>query len=307
MALDDWWVKRLLRNFVRTSKLEPNNKDKLSVLYTTFVKSEGYQTATFTRMAMMVNFSDSDGNYRGAKSTTYFTIRPELLFKNITPAVTLYNPKTMREVGEALILKYGLPIKSDAFPVTPIDASVLPATIDISMGSYGWMEPEFIPVRITRAKVSVQELFQNTVLDSPQIPTTLLTGRTPAEYTYALDFTPDLPEDYTALLNYPTMFFDETVKDAVMADQAVIWLMGAIAKRMAVPSDWEVVNPDGFAMFKSQLVYNGLSKDYVPANAQPWSPRGDTGFENLLVIQFSSDIPGRAGLGFFHYNTLGRY
>ncbi len=307
MALNDWWAKRLLRNFIRTSKLEPSNKDVASVLYTSFVGLAGSQLEPYKRMSAMINFADSDGNYRGAKGTTYFTMRPSLLFKNITPTVTLYNPTTMREVGEALILKYGLPLKTEAFPVTPIDATVLPADISISIGDYTWMENEFIDVRVERAKVSVPEIFTDTVLDSPGLPTTVLTGRTPAEYTYAYDFTPDLPEDYLPLVNYPTGFFDDTVKDTVLADPGVMWLMAAIAKRMEVECSWETTDPNGFAMYKSQLVFNGMSKDYVPANAQPWSPRGDTAFENLLAIQFSSDIPGRTGLGFFHYNTLGRW
>lgn len=306
MALDDWWAKRLLRNFIRTSQLEPSNKDVASVLYTHWVGNMGTASAPYKRMSAMINFSDSDGKYRGAKGTTYFTMRPSLLFKNITPTVTLYNPKTMREIGEALVLKYGLPLKSDAFPVTPVDASILPADISVSIGSYAWMENEFIKVRVERAKASIPDLLTTTILDSPGLPTTVLTGRTPAEYSYAYDFTPDLPEDYLPLVNYPVDYFDTTNKDIVINDPGVLWLMSAITKRLGVECAWEVTDPNGVAMFKSQLVFNGPSKDYVPSNPQPWSPRGDTAFENLLVIQFSSDIPGRAGLGFFHYNSLGR-
>lgn len=306
MALDDWWAKRLLRNFIRSSKLEPSNKDVPTVLYSTFVNDAGPEWERYKRMAVMINFGDTDGNYRGAKSTTYFTMRPSLLFKNITPSVTLYKPKTMREIGEALILKYGLPLKSDSFPVTPVDASILPAKIPVSIGDYYWMENELINVQVNRAAASVPDLFTDTVLESPGLPTTIMTGRASAEFTYAYDFTPDLPEDYLALINYPTMFFDDTVKDAVMEDPAVLWLTAAISKRMGSECAWEVSSADGFSMYKSQMIFNGLSKDYVPATPQPWTPRGDTAFENLMVIQFSSDIPGRAGLGFFHYNTLGR-
>lgn len=309
MALDDWWLDRMMRGYVRQNNLTPTNKDKISVLTPTAVGTVGgiNDPNAAKRMSVIVNFGDTDGNYRGSRITTYFTMRIKQLFKNVTPTVKLYNPQTMQEIGEALIKKYGLPLKVDAFSTVAVDATVLPANIQVGVGSWNWLEPDMLTVRVERASVSIPELITDSVLESPGLPTTIMSGRTPAEYTYPLDFTPDLPEQFDAVRNYPVIAFDDTNKESLLQDPAVMWLMDAISKRMGVPSDWEVTNPDGFPLYKSLLIYNGPTADYVPANAQPWSPRGDTQFDNLLVIQFSTDIPGRSGLGFFHYNSLGRY
>ncbi len=307
MALTNTWLQRMMRNYLIRAQLKPNLKDTLSVGSGWYGYDNGSKDFPTRNMSTILLLGDTDGVYRGSAILNYTTLRLDFLFRNFQPVVHLYNPTSTMQVAKALIKKYGLGITEESFIDEPIDGKLLPVVIPLRCRATEWLEATTVNVRIERATVDLNDILtKSTTLESPKLPTTIETGRTPAEYSYSMDFTPDLPEIFYAIQNYPTEQFEVANKDTLMAMPIMTWLLAAIKDRMEIEADWEVTGADGYAFNKSILVYNGPVSAYAPAVLNPWTPRGDDVYDNLLVIQFSNEIPGRSGLGYFHYNTVGR-
>lgn len=297
------WLDYLARRFVRDNSLSPTRLDEIIVTHIV-PREANSETGNFVADAAMV-FKKIDGAaYRGAVLFNYNALRLDSLFKNISPEVWLYNPKTTKEVAAELIRRYNVPAEIDWFVDQPINADVLPQIYSIAFKRTNQTVPTTIDVKVNRSEVDLADIFLDNVLDVPAISFVSETNRTNAEFSYAVDFTPDNLYTYHYLRNYPAGLFDEEIDWEAEPVQS---LASLIRERMGYPTFYERLEglQTGDVCFRgSQLVYNGPTAGYVHPDNLASSPGGDTRYDRLLVVRFDSAYSGFQGLGYFHYNDL---
>ena len=295
------WQQFVYRKFVSQNELRPIAADELAIIKMTKSGERGPAKNDFQARALLC-FRNTDGNFQGSVDSTWTSVRPSKLFINIVPEVWVYNPTTKREIAAALIERYGLPLEPTWFIDGPFDPSVMPQEVTLTtLRTDGTPASDELVVKVDRAVVSVSDVFTDTVLDAPGIPFTVLSGRPSAEIVYNIDFTPDLPEDYRLLLQYPKTVVDETVYE----DPAVQLLVSLINNR---PCDGEAAydtgQPRDYSMAGSQAIYVGKPTGFVHPDGLPWSPGGNAQFDGLVVVKFPTTGVGRTGYGFFHFYAV---
>ena len=296
MATQPRWHLFLARALMQKNGLMPGPNDRVTPYNVTSPAKE--PDSAFTGYASL-NFADLDGKYRGSVLSRWQSMNLQTAFKNISPAVWVYNSATKREIAAALIERYGLPLDSTWFADGPFDPTILPQEVELeTLRSHVCPLSQKLKVTVDRGAVDVGTLIENNVLESPGVPYTVLTGRASAEVSYTVDFTPELPEQYRQLLLYPTGVIDPVKYE----HESVKMLVNMINKRFENGKAYYSTGgaPD-FNFSGSKLEFIGKPKDFVPPDGKPWSPRGDTAYDRLIVIKFSDSNVGRAGYGFFHF------
>lgn len=296
------WSDHLVRRFARLNSLRVLNGEEA---YTTRESSPSGRFASdpFVGNATMV-FRDLDGYYRGSGLVKYNCLTPSVLFKNIDVEVWLYNPKTTREIAAEVARRYGVPIDPSWVVDKPFDFTVMPKTVEIEFARTDFTPRSFLSVTVRRADADVGQIFKSTVLSSPKVPFTLLDSRSNAEFSYQYDFTPSNPEEVKQLKAYPAVRIIDLSQ--YRDNPAMTVLSDLIAARTDWKPRYEVASgltASDLCFRGSQMVYNGRSVNYVPA--EPHLPSADTWYENVLVVRFDATHSGVQGLAFFHYNNLG--
>lgn len=296
------WSDHLVRRFARLNSLRVLNGEEA---YTTRESSPSGKPALdpFVGNATMV-FRDLDGYYRGSGLVNYNCLTPSVLFKNIDVEVWLYNPKTTREIAAEVARRYGVPIDPSWVVDKPFDFTVMPKTVEIEFARTDFTPRNFLNVTVRRADADVGQIFKSTVLSSPKVPFTLLDSRSNAEFSYQYDFTPSNPEEVKQLKAYPAVRIIDLSQ--YRDNPAMTVLSDLIAARTDWKPRYEVASgltASDLCFRGSQMVYNGRSVNYVPA--EPHLPSADTWYENVLVVRFDATHSGVQGLAFFHYNNLG--
>lgn len=296
------WSDHLVRRFARLNSLRVLNGEEA---YTTRESSPSGKPALdpFVGNATMV-FRDLDGYYRGSGLVNYNCLTPSVLFKNIDVEVWLYNPKTTREIAAEVARRYGVPIDPSWVVDKPFDFTVMPKTVEIKFARTDFTPRNFLNVTVRRADADVGQIFKSTVLSSPKVPFTLLDSRSNAEFSYQYDFTPSNPEEVKQLKAYPAVRIIDLSQ--YRDNPAMTVLSDLIAARTDWKPRYEVASgltASDLCFRGSQMVYNGRSVNYVPA--EPHLPSADTWYENVLVVRFDATHSGVQGLAFFHYNNLG--
>ena len=296
------WSDHLVRRFARLNSLRVLNGEEA---YTTRESSPSvrFVSEPFVGNATMV-FRDLDGYYRGSGLVNYNCLTPSVLFKNIDVEVWLYNPKTTREIAAEVARRYGVPIDPSWVVDKPFDFTVMPKTVEIEFDRTDFTPRNFLSVTVRRADADVGQIFKSTVLSSPKVPFTLLDSRSNAEFSYQYDFTPSNPEEVKQLKAYPAVRIIDLSQ--YRDNPAMTVLSDLIAARTDWKPRYEVASgltASDLCFRGSQMVYNGRSVNYVPA--EPHLPSADTWYENVLVVRFDATHSGVQGLAFFHYNNLG--
>ncbi len=290
------WHLHLARALLKNNALIPGPNDRATPHNVT--SPAEYPDRPFVGYGAM-NFADLDGKYRGSVLSKWHSLNLKDSFKNITPEVWIYNATTLRGLAEALIERYCLPLEPTWFIDGPFDPTILPQTVTLeTLRTHVVPAAQKIDVVVKRGNVDLGALISNDVLESPGVPYTILTGRASAETSYCVDFTPDIPEQYRQLLQYPIGVIDPSKYE----HPSVKLLVDLIDKRFENGRAYYSTGgaPD-FNFSGSKLIFVGKPKDYVPSVSKPWAPRPDTAYDRVIVIEFSDSNVGRAGLGFFHF------
>lgn len=297
MQIEGRWLQTLTRKFVRDNELTPLAADSV-VMVNMSMPPDVPSQSNFTAQGILV-FKDTDSNYVGSELVSWGGCNIALYFKNVTPEIWVYNPNSTRELADALIKRYGLPFEKTWFVDSPVDCTVLPIKAKlVTLTNHFLIGGIELEVTVNRGEAQLSEIFKDTVLDSPGWPITIATDRTSAEYSYSLDLTPGLPEDYRLLNTYPTGKMDE----ALYEHDAVKLLVGLINQRseqMKAGFSTEVAGDFNFK--NSELVFSGRPRNFVHPEGKPWSPGADVRYDRVLVIRFDTSAPGRGGYAFFHY------
>lgn len=297
MQIEARWLQSLTRKFVRDNQLKPLAADSVVMINPTFPPNTSPLT-NFTSKGILV-FKDTDANYVGSEIVNWGACNIALLFKNIAPEVWVYNPNTLEELADALIKRYGLPFEKTWFENGPVDCTVLPIKVKLkTITNHFLVGGVELEITVNRGAADLTEIFKDTVLESPGWPLTLATDRTSAEYSYSLDLTPGLPEDYRLLNTYPSGKMTEELyaNDAV---KLLVTLINQRSEQMKAAFSTEVAGDFNFK--NSELVFNGRPRNFVHPEGKPWSPGADVRYDRVLVIRFDTSAPGRGGYGFFHY------
>lgn len=294
-------TEHLVRRFVLANSLSPLTKDEAVVVRPW--RPSTTPADSFTGRASIV-FKDHDGLYRGGGLLSYSNLNPALLFKNITPTVYLYNPQDHAEIVDELGRRYGVPLFGAWVVNQPFDYTKLPQTVTVEFAPNDFINQVFLDIRVERASASIDEIFQNDVLESPKIPFTPMDARANVEFSYREDFTPDTLQEFKFLKSYPLALVDS---ETLYANQGIGVLSALIEQRMGWHPHYEVtagLSPTDLCFRGSQAIYNGSTKRFVNPVVDPASPTADAWYDNVLVIRFDPVFSGVQGLGYFHYNEL---
>lgn len=293
----------LVRRFVLANSLSLSPKDAATTVRP-WRPSTGSAADSFTAKNTVV-FKDSDGKYRGGGIIEYNHLNPALLFKNITPVVYLYNPKSHAEIAEELGRRYGVPVFGVWVKNKAFDYTTLPQTVTIEFAANNYINEVSLNVRVERSNADLAEIFTKDVLATPNLPYEVLDARTNAAFSYHIDFTPDSLQEFKFLKAYPV---DQiTNENSYKNSQSVRVLRELVVERTNWTAQYETYyspTPKSLCFKGSQLLYNGSTKRFVDPAADPASPTADAWYDNVLVIRFSSMYSGVQGLGYFHYNEL---
>lgn len=302
MAYNATWSEHLVRRLVRLNGLKALNAEE--AFFTRQDSPKGMSpTSSFTGWGTIV-FRDKGADYRGGGLVTYSNLDIAVLFKNIQPVVWAYNPKTTREIAQELARQYGLPLDPNWFINEAFDYTTLPKSVLLKTNRTDFTNESVITVTVKRANADVNEIFSNVDLDYPQISFEPMTGRTNAEFSYHMDFTPDNLTQFKDLVNYPV---EMITSESQFLVEPVQTLASFISTRLGLKTYFEVIEDleAGDVCFKgSQLVYNGPARNYVHPENKPSSPKADVWYERVLVVRFDPTLSGWHGLAYFHYNEL---
>lgn len=297
MQIEGRWLQSLTRKFVRDNKFTPLAADSVVMLKPTMPPNIRLLT-NFTSQGILV-FKDTDSNYVGSEIVSWGGCNIALFFKNVTPEIWVYNPNTKRELADALIKRYGLPFEKEWFEDGPVDCTVLPIQTKLkTLTNHFLVGGVELEITVNRGVADLTEILKDAVLESPGWPITLATDRTSAEYSYSLDLTPGLPEDYRLLGTYPAGMMDEVFYE----HDAVKLLVSLINQRSEqMKASFSTAVAGDFNFKNSEMVFNGRPRNFVHPEGKPWSPGTDVRYDRVLVIRFDTSAPGRGGYAFFHY------
>ena len=294
------WLSHLVRRFARLNNLKPLRADEAVIQQAAIVSDA---TLYFRSRGALV-FRDTGANYRGGGLVTFNSVSLDTLFKNITPVVWLYNPKTLREVAAGLIAQYGAPLETYWFADGVFDYSQMPQTVTLTLEDHVFTKYSTLQVEVRRADVDITTLFTDTTLVTPQAGFTPQPNRTSAEFSYAVDFTPQNLYEYEQLLAYPS---SKITTEELYDNLSVQTLKGLIEERLGKAVAFEVtegLTATQVCFKNSSLVYNGLTKNYVHPDLLPWRAGADGWYDRVLVVSFEIASSGFQGLAYFHYNDL---
>lgn len=255
-------------------------------------------------VSVSVGFSRTNLNVRGSRRVEVKKLHLASLFKNVPPLVFCYTPRSTREVAQALIERYALPLHAEWFVDTPIAVDIgnnPPFKVNMNLLNTEFTMADNDPTEVTvgAATVDIGDVFKFNVLDVPVLPFTVRTGYTNTELTtYGLDFTPEFIEDFRNIRAI-TKSADLYASSSPEIDRS-----STLVRIMTSRLDFEVTTEgdieDTLSTKNATFVYNGPSQGFAAS---------DTSYDNVLVFDTVLDpVDSTArtyrGRCYVHYNNL---
>lgn len=270
----------------------------------------GLDTVASTDSATVLNMGFSSKNFtvRGSRRVRFRKMKLLTLFRGISPVVYCYTPRTAREVADALIKRYGLPLLKEWFVDFPIASDVGNSpdfTVRLRLTRTNFCEPEpyaqvdYLEVRVLQQDQDVGELFKKTVMTAPAMPYVPRQGYANTELlTYGIDFTPNTVEVYDAIKSITTS--EDLYGHESPSLERANTLMELMTDRLGFPVVREPDQDDALCLLRSTLVYHGLTVGF---------PTADTWYTNVLVFDTITDPLDSAareyrGRCYVHYNSI---
>lgn len=274
---------------------------------TLFYNGANGQQLELPETTMNLGWSAKNNTVRGSRRVRFTKMALATMFRNVTPVVYAYTPRSTKEVAEALIKRYGLPLDADWFVNTPIPTEVGNSpdfTIGISLKrtlfTRNPSESEgATQVRVIQADVDLSEIFKNNVLSTPVMPFVVRMGYTNLEtLTYGIDFTPDTPERFILLRDIQASI-DLYGFESPSAERSGN-LVELLSDRTGRPATVEADQDGKICLLRATLVYNGPTVGF---------PTADTWYDNVLVFDSIVDPIDSAardyrGRAYVHYNNI---
>lgn len=276
-----------------TEQLFFNGADEYQMGNTSTVMNFGFRAVNFT--------------LRGSRRVSFAKTKITTMFRNISPVVYLYTPRSHREVATELIRRYGLPLKPEWFVDTPIPTEVgnspdfvvrLRQTRTLFTVQSEVVDEE-LPVRVLQADVDLKDIFTDVDLNGLTIPYTIRQGYTNTELlTFSKDFTPETRERFVLLRDIATSLdlygfdYPNSERSANLAE--------LMSSRMGIAVSIEGDLDQTLSLKNATLVYNGAATGF---------PKSDTWYENVLVFDTVTDAAESSardyrGRCYVHYNTV---
>lgn len=270
-----------------------------------FNGNDEYQIAS-NQTIMNVGFSAANFSVRGSRRVRFNKLSLNPLFRNVTPVVYLYTPRSKREVAQALIDRYGLPLQADWFADEAIPTATgnledftVKLWLNLTLFTMGGDENNALNVRVLRANADLSTLFKNNVLDTPVMPYTIRSGYKNTEpMTYGKDFTPSTEERFVALSSIASsQDLYGTESPSLELSNALVEIL---ADRLGIPVTKEADVDGALCVRNATFVYNGPTTGIAQA---------DVWYDNVLVFDtvvdpLDSTARDYRGRCWVHYNNM---
>lgn len=268
--------------------------------------ADAYQVDN-TDTIMNLGWSAKNNTVRGSRRVKFNKMSLSKMFNRITPVVYMYTPRSTREVAEALIKRYGLPMSPGWFVDSAIPTNVgnqpdftIGLSVVNTLFSRAPTENEGpLQVRVLQADVDLADIFKNNVMTAPVMPYVVRQGYTNLEtITYGVDFTPDTPERFILLraIEASIDLYGPEAPSAERSGNLVELLTDRTGRLVTVEAD-----QDGkICLLRATLIYNGPTVGF---------PTSNTWYDNVLVFDTILDPVDSAardfrGRAYVHYNNI---
>ena len=289
---------RWLRLFVEAGLARPTGNEEM------FFTEPDPDLVSSSLNEMSVGFKNTNLNVRGTRRTKFYRYRLDRLFKNVSPVVYVYTPRTKAEVAQALIDRYGLPLKAEWFEDGVISKTLgdnPPFNIEMNLVRSNFTDNENadVTVQVRQASVSVADIFKSNVLEAPGLPFVVRQGYTNTELkTYTVDFTPEVLDDYKILRGISTSEQLYSVDGLNLTSSMFITQL--LHERLGVPVTVEGDIEGALSLRAANFVYNGPTSGFP--GSDPWH-------DHVLVFDtvidpVSSVARTYRGRCYIHYNEL---
>lgn len=291
---------RLLRMFVDVGLARPAGNEEM------FFNGQNTKIQDPYINELNIGFTRNNLNVRGSRRTKFNKLEIRKLFRNITPVVWMYTPRSTGEVAQALIERYGLPLQKEWFANTAIPPEVgnnPPFKVKLALigtdFTYHTAEVDLLEVEVRQSDVDIGTLFESNVLDAPSLPFVVRQGYINTELmTYSKDFTPETIEVYKLLagINTSAQLFSSDGTN----DETSLMITALLHSRLGVPVVREGDVEGALTLRDATLVYNGLTSGFAKA---------DSWYDRVLVFDTvldptSSTARTYRGRCYVHYNEL---
>lgn len=289
---------RWLRLFVEAGLARPTGNEEM------FFTEPEPNLVLSSLNGMSVGFKKTNLNVRGSRRTKFYRFRLDRLFKNVSPVAYVYTPRTKAEVAQALIDRYGLPLKAEWFEDGAISKALgdnPPFNIELNLVRSDFTDRSDIgvTVQVRQATVSVADIFKSNVLEAPGLPFVVRQGYTNTELkTYTVDFTPEVLDDYKILRGISTSEQLYSVDGLNLTSSMFITQL--LHERLGVPVTVEGDIEGALSLRTANFVYNGPTSGFP--GSDPW-------YDHVLVFDtvidpVSSVARTYRGRCYIHYNEL---
>jgi len=270
-----------------------------------FNGNDDYQIAS-NQTILNVGFSSTNFSVRGSRRVRFNKLSLNTLFRGVTPVVYLYTPRSKREVAQALIDRYGLPLQAEWFADEAIPTATgnledftVKLWLNLTLFTMGGDEYNFLTVRVLRANADLATLFKDNVLDTPVMPYVIRSGYKNTELmTYGKDFTPSTEERFVALKSIASS--QDLYGTQSPSLELSNTLVEILSDRLGIPVTKEADVDGALCVHNATFVYNGPTTGLTGA---------DVWYDNVLVFDTvidpldstARDYRGRCWL---HYNNM---
>lgn len=292
---------RVTRLFLEAGMQEVDGTEEL------FFSGENKNVIASGNTEMNFGFKRSNQTVYGSRRVAFAQMMLLTMFKNISPVVYCYTPRSTLDVVDALIARYGVPFKREWFRDDAIPANVgnspefkIKLWLNNTLFTFGSRDiNEMLEVQVNQADVDVADIFKKNILTSPVMPYVIRQGYTNIDLlSYGKDFTPNTIERFK-LLRAIDSSLDLYHHDTPHAERSAN-LVELLEDRLGIDVTVEADIDKALCLLRATLVYNGPSIGFAGAN---------TWYDNVLVFDTITDPVDSAardyrGRAYVHYNNM---
>lgn len=292
---------RVTRLFLEAGMQEVDGTEEL------FYTGENKNVIASGSTEMNFGFKRTNQTVYGSRRVVFQQMKILEMFKNISPVVYCYTPRSSLEVVDALIARYGVPLKREWFREEAIPTEVgnspgfkIHLWLNNTLFTYGSREiKEALEVQVNQANVDIGDIFKKNVLAAPKMPYVIRQGYTNIDLlSYGKDFTPNTIERFKllrAIENSLDLYHHET-PHAERSANLVELLQDRLGFKVTVEADVD----KALCLLRGTFVYNGPTVGFNGAN---------TWYDNILVFDTITDPVDSAardyrGRAYVHYNNM---
>lgn len=220
----------------------------------------------------VIGYKNGAESYRGTNEVNYNRLDLTTLFKNVTPVLTMFQPKNHREIFRELLWVYGLPGANedavlDEVTNTAVDWRNPPTEVEISVAKgnlyAGKLKINIVPKVMPLDEIVVVREFPLMVDRFPINVATLVGERWC--YHYDFTFSPEIASLRAAAVGSsvgsgsgPNFWYVRLLNDPDVKQECsdINWV-----------NDW--MSPGGqFNLYGAKVLYNGPARNYPDANPE---------------------------------------